>query len=184
MKKTILILMFVSITSITFAQVKWDVRFGGNLSGMSDGDMTMKFGVKTGLALEYAFSELFAIRPSIYYSMKGASDAKTPFDFSPKNTLKLNYLEIPVLASFRFKLAEKFVISLNAGPSLGYCVSKKPSTLEEMNRFDAGVNMGIDFVFNQRFVIGVESQYCFSKLVNDNTNLKNITYSLMFGYRF
>jgi len=183
MKKSVLVLISVLMVSVTFAQVSWDVRAGSNLSGLSEGDLTRKFGVKLGFGMEYAFSDLFAIRPALFYSVKGASDGDTPFDFSPKNTMKLNYIEVPVLASFRFKLAEKFGITLNAGPSLGYCVSKKPVSFTELNYFDLGANMGLDFVFNKKFVVGVESQYGISELAKNN-NMHNINYSLLFGYRF
>ena len=183
MKKTVLAMISVLMVSTTFAQVSWDVRIGSNLSGLSQGDLTSKFGVKSGFGVEYAFSELFAIRPALFYSVKGASDGNTPFDFSPKNTTKLNYIEVPVLASFRFQVAEKFGITLNVGPSLGYCVSEKPVTFTELNYFDFGANMGLDFVFNTKFVVGVESQYGISELAKDS-NMHNINYSLMFGYRF
>jgi hypothetical protein len=183
MKKSVVVFIALFVASASYAQVSFDARVGANLSGMSEGGLTMKFGVKAGLGIDYALSELIALKSGLFFSMKGASDADTPFDFSPKNTLKLNYLEIPVLASFRFMVAPKIGIALNAGPSVGYRVSKKPEGVAEMNSADVSANMGLDFVFNKKFVVGVESQYGLSELVKDSKQ-HNINYSLMFGYRF
>jgi hypothetical protein len=183
MKKSVIVFIALFMTSMSYAQVSFDSRVGVNLSGVSKSGLTMKFGVKAGLGIDYSISELFAIRSGLFFSMQGGSDARTPFDLSPKNTLKLNYLEVPVLASFRVQVTKNIGIALNAGPSLGYLISKKSSGFEEMNSSDVGAKMGLDFVFNKKFIIGIESQYGLSELVKDSQQ-HNINYSLMFGYRF
>ena len=184
MKKVILAMILTLMVSLTYSQVRFDARLGANLSGMSEGGMTMKFGLKAGFGVDYAFTELFAVRSGVFYSMKGVTDAKNPFDFYPNNSIKLNYVEIPVLVSFSFKIVEGFGIKLNAGPSIGYCISNKPSVYSQMYSYEIGANMGIDFVFNKKYIIGVESQYGLSKITDQNNSLHNINYSLIFGYSF
>ena len=95
----------------------------------------------------------------------------------------MNYLEIPVLASIRFQIVPKIGIALNGGPSIWYRVSKKPDGPAEMNSIDVGADMGLDFLINKNFVIGIESQYGLSE-INKDSGQHIINYSLMFGYRF
>lgn len=184
MKKVIFVVLIMLVVSVCYAQMSWEARIGANLSGVSKGDVSMKFGAKAGVGIEYAFTSLFAIRPALFFSMKGATDGKSPFDFSPDETLKLNYVEIPVLASFRFKVVENFSLALNAGPSFSCRLSKKPDLLTDLNAFDIGANMGLDFVLHKKFVIGVEGQYGLSKLTDKGDEPHNINYSLSFGYKF
>ena len=66
------------------------------------------------------------------------------------------------------KLLRGFGIKLNAGPSIGYCVSDKPSVYSQMYSYEIGANMGIDFVLNKKYIIGVESQYGLSKITDQN----------------
>jgi hypothetical protein len=183
MKKLAITFIVLFLASACYAQVSFDARVGANISGFSEGGLTMKFGVKAGLGIDYTLSELMGLKSGLFFSTKGASDADTPFDFSPENTLKLNYFEIPVLASFHFQVDKKIDIALNAGPSVGYRVSSKPEGMSEMNSVDVGANMGLDFVFNRKFVVGLESQYGLSELVKVSKK-HNIVYSLMVGYRF
>ncbi len=176
-------MLSVLIVSVSYAQISCDARLGANLSGMSKGELAMKFGIKAGVNANYALSKLFTLRSGLFFSMKGASDAESPFDYSPNNTFELNYFELPVIASFHIMVAEKFGLELNAGPSIGYLLSKKPSGWADVNTIDIGVNMGIDFVFNKKMIVGVESQYGISELAKDSKQ-HNINYSLMLGYRF
>ena len=183
MKKCKVVFIALLIASSSFAQVSIDARVGGNLSGISESGLTMKFGAKAGLGIDCSLSELFALKSGLYFSMKGASDAHTSFDFFPENTMNLNYLEVPILASFRFQVAPKFAIAINGGPSISFLMNKKQSGSAVMSSTDVGANMGLDFVFNNKYVIAVESQYGLSELTKDSKQ-HIINYSLMFGYKF
>lgn len=183
MKKCIEVLIVLLFASSSYAQVSFDARVGGNLSGIPEGDFTMKFGAKAGLGIDIALSEPVALKSGVFFSMKGVSNGKTPFDFFPENRKDLNYLEIPVLASFRFPISSKFSIALNAGPSICYLVSKKPEGMTEMSSTDVGANGGVDFEFNKKIIIGIESQIGLSEL-NKDSKQHIVNYSLMLGYKF
>lgn len=184
MKRVILVVcMFFSVATV-FGQVKWDVRVGANVSGFSKGNFDMKMGVRTGVGIEYAFGDLFAIRPGIYYSLKGAADAGHKFTMNHRYSYSLSYVELPVLAAFRFKVTDGFALSLNAGPYFAGRIGKKEILgLGEVRRFDAGVNSGLDFLLRS-FVVGVEAQYGLTKLAEESDAPHPINYSLMVGYRF
>ena len=79
-------------------------------------------GFNGGLFFMYQFNNLFAIQPEAYYTMKGATSDLMGVDL----TLKLDYVEIPVL----FKVvipAEGTSIkpSIFVGPSLGFNTGAK-----------------------------------------------------------
>jgi hypothetical protein len=183
MKAFLFAVLFVLIAVVAKSQTTVDARIGGNLSGLSEGDWTMKFGVKAGFGVDHAFTDLFALRSGLFFSMKGASDAETSFDYAPSTSIDLNYIEIPLLASFRFPIAGQFGVALNAGPSFGYRVSKDPAGLTEVNKTNIAFDAGLDLVFSARYEIGIEGQYGISELAKASKQ-HTITYSLLFGYRF
>lgn len=183
MKAFLFAVLFVSIAGVSEAQTTVDARVGGTLCGLSEGDWTMKFGLKAGLSVDHAFSDLFALRSGLFFSMKGASDAETSFDYAPSTSIDLNYIEIPLLASFRVPITGQFGIALNAGPSIGYRVSKDPAGWTEVNKTNVAFDAGIDLVFSSRYEISIEGQYGISELARDSRQ-HTITYSLLFGYRF
>lgn len=183
MKKIFLVLMITTVAAVANAQVKWDVRVGVNVSQFSEGDAGLKLGLKAGVNAEFEFSELFALRPGLYFSMKGSSeDTKFASDFPSK--ANLSYIELPVLASFRFPVKNNFSLALNAGPYFACRVNKEPDMLPGVNTFDMGVEAGLDFVFG-KFVFGPGVQYGLTEAAKyGTTKLHNINYSLTFGYKF
>ena len=183
MKTFLFAVFFVLTAMVTTAQTTVDARLGGTLSGLSEGDWTMKFGLKAGLGVDHAFTDLFALRSGLFFAMKGASDAETSFDYAPSTSMDLNYIEIPLLASFRFPITGQFGVALNAGPSFGYRVSKDPEGWTDVNSTNLAFDAGIDLVFSSRYEIGIEGQYGISELAKDSRQ-HTITYSLLFGYRF
>lgn len=185
MKKIILMASFVLSIVAVNAQLSWTVRAGANVSGIENSDSQMKIGWKIGAGMDYSFSKLFSLRPMLYYTTKGCTYGKSTMGFSPDQTLKLNYLEMPILGSFHFSLGQNTSLTANAGPYLGYRISRTPSHTElKYNNFDMGANAGLDFII-KKIVIGAEAQYGFVNLAKTNTrDLHNINYSLTLGYKF
>lgn len=182
MKKILLATALLLSAAAANAQVSWTVRAGANLSGIENNRSDMKFGWKAGAGMDYSFSKLFSLRPMLYYSTKGCSYGKA---FSPDATLRLGYLELPMMASFHFDLGKNTSLATNIGPYAAYRVAGKslPSDVK-FNKFDAGAGIGIDFI-NHGFVIGIEAQYGFTKLAATPAgNLHNVNYSLSVGYNF
>jgi hypothetical protein len=183
MKKLLFVAVFAMTVLVANAQVRWDVRVGANVSGIENSDAKMKLGLKAGVGVEFALSEAFSFRPMLFYSSKGVTEGKSNLGFFPDKTLALNYIELPVLVSYRFRITDGFSLAANAGPYVACLVGKKNTGDVKYNNFDTGVNAGLDFVFN-RFLVGVEAEYGFSSLASNVDKLHNINYSLMVGYKF
>lgn len=185
MKKVIFMAILFLSTITVSAQLSFMARAGVNVSGIENSDSQMKIGWKIGAGADYAFSKLFSVRPMLYYTAKGCSYGKNNLGFSPEEVFKLNYLELPVLASFHFGLGAHASLVASVGPYIGYRISKSPSLAAyDFKKFDAGAGAGLDFIY-RRYVIGVEAQYGTSTLAKTtNGNLHNINYSLVLGYNF
>lgn len=183
MKKTLVFTILLFTAFAANAQLSWDVRVGANVSQFSKGSAGLKLGIQAGVTAEYGFTPLFALRPGLRFSMKGSSDSWS-FASGFPSRYNLSYLELPVLASFRFRLSDKHVIAVNAGPYIGYRINKERKALPGSNAFEAGLEAGIDFIFG-RFVFGPSAQYGLTKVATTGEGaLHNLCYSLTFGYKF
>lgn len=181
MKKLIFaILATVAVTSAS-AQFAWDARIGANASQFSEGGNMMKLGLKVGAGVEYGISDLFALRSGLYFSMKGASKDKD-FAIGKEESINISYLDLPLMASFRFPVTSGFKLALNGGV-YGALRLNDPDLVADPATADFGVAAGLDFIFSQRFVMGAEVQYGLADVAK-NSSMKNINYSLVFGYRF
>lgn len=184
MKRVFLVVCILLISWNGFSQLKWDVRVGANVSDYSKGETDVRIGWKAGVGVEYAFSDLFALRPSLYYSLKGAAAEGHKFSMNRKFTQKLSYVELPVLAVFRFKVTQGFALAVNAGPYFAARVGKKVAVGgHDARAFDMGVDAGLDFLVHS-FVVGVGAQYGLTGLTGGGGEPHNVNYSLTFGYRF
>lgn len=191
MKKLIFVAVLALSAFAAHAQdkkISWNIRAGANVSGIENADSQMKLGWKIGAGFDYAFGERFSLRPMLYYSTKGCTYGENTMGFSPDETLRLNYLEIPVYASYHIGLGQEKSLVVNTGPYMAYLLSHTSSPAMEkldLKRVDMGIGAGLDFHV-RRMVVGVEAQYGISNLAKatDGAAMHNINYSLVLGYRF
>jgi hypothetical protein len=84
-------------------------------------DKKMKMGFTAGGFVTYSITEMFAVQPEVFYTMKGVKyegdDWTTTFTY--------NYLEIPVLAKFTIPTEGNISPNLFVGPALGINLSAK-----------------------------------------------------------
>jgi len=75
MKKSILTVLFALCCTIGFAQVSFQVKAGLNLSsyiGENSDHSKFKPGARIGVGMEYQFTDLISLQPSLFFSQKGA----------------------------------------------------------------------------------------------------------------
>lgn len=133
-------------------------------------------GVQAGASFQAGIAPGFSLVSELYFMRKGGNlKANNPLT-NNESTLRLNTLELPVLARFH---VGKFY--MNAGPSIAYNLSgnKKINDLstklpfenssEGFKRFDAGVQMGggFEFPFKQRRIaLDIRYNYGLTNLVH------------------
>ncbi len=98
-----------------------------NLNGSDAGSTSSRTGLVIGAYANIGVADIISIQPEVLYSMKGASQSLSVGGSTYTATVKLNYLDIPVLLKVNVPLSGGSSIrpSLFAGPSLGILLSSK-----------------------------------------------------------
>ncbi|MCB9070111.1 MAG: PorT family protein [Calditrichae bacterium] len=109
MKIRILAIMVVSacliLTTVSKAQPTFvkGVKAGLNIAtigGDDISDVDSRTGFAAGLFGEIGIDKMFAIQPEVYYSMQGAKSKEDINGTTVDVTMKLDYIQIPVLFKF------------------------------------------------------------------------------------
>ncbi len=133
--------------------VSTSINYGGSNSALADYKKPLN-GIHAGASFQAGITPAFSLVSELYFIRKGGKlKADNPLTTS-ESTLRLNTLELPVLA--RFHMGKFYV---NAGPSLAYHLSGSRkmddksvklsfnNSAEGFRRLDAGIQMGGGFEF-------------------------------------
>jgi hypothetical protein len=202
MKKQITIFFIVTLVlmllvpNLVYGQVGINkgIKVGLNLAtlGGDDADTYGSLSNRTGISaggfvvLNLA---VINIRPEILYTMKGVKAELNTVE----TTMKLDYLEIPVLLEYNLPLPGPVSPCIFAGPAFAFKLSAKAETGSQEVDMDslvkstdlglvigAGVTLNDMITFDVRYVLGLSS-------IDDSPaelDVKNQVISLMVGYMF
>lgn len=195
------------------------IRAGGNLSTFtgdhfSDVDLKSRFGFNVGVNLDYSIMESFGIQTGVYFTTKGAKyeTVKIHEVYEEVTTKTYNwnpmYIQIPVLASYRYHFNDNLRWELNAGPYFAFGVGGKykyertktslydgevlssKETEEDFfnddtNSFDMGIAFGTGLTY-KKFYFGVQYEIGMTNLVSDSEDysMKNSNFTFSVGYNF
>jgi len=155
--------------------VSTSINYGGQNSSLADYKKSAN-GIQAGASFQAGITPGFSLVSELYFMRIGGKlKANNPLS-TGESSLRLNTIELPVLARFHFG---KFY--MNAGPSIAYNLSGDnkindastklsfTNSTEGFKRFDAGVQMGggVEFPFKQKR-IALDIRY--------NYGLTNISY--------
>jgi hypothetical protein len=118
----ILILVMMLFAVSASAQSLKYIGFKGGLNifkpyGGDVGDAGYYYAYAVGGFYSHIFNEVFVLQPEIYYSVKGGKET----DEDGESTLKLGYIDIPVLLKVNFPMEGKsWAPNLYAGPYLAF----------------------------------------------------------------
>jgi hypothetical protein len=170
-----------------------------NIGGEDAGDFESRTGLSIGGFIAYPLANMFYIQPELLYSMKGAAQKQTFGGVSYTGTLKLDYIEIPVLGKLVIPLQKSNMKPMvYAGPSLAFKLSSKlhleggdlddTDDYEGIKSTDFGfvVGGGVGFPVGAN-TLAVEIRYDFGLSsiddTEDNSNIKNNVIMLMVSYQ-
>ena len=196
MKKSILTVLFALCSTIGFAQVSFQVKAGLNLSsyiGENSDHSKFKPGARIGVGMEYQFTDLISLQPSLFFSQKGAKYSSgyegTVVDADADVKINQLYLELPINVQFRFNLADNTNLVIETGPYLACGVGGKTKFDGgasiggiDYNRFDAGWNIGLGVEFG-KILVGLDTQLGFCKVMDGNAP-HNANIGITLGYKF
>lgn len=199
MKKLFLLFAIFALTSInqTFSQeVNFGAKAGVNFADITGEEVDSFDGLTSfhlGFVAEILFSDAFAVQPELLYSRQG-SDYKDSFEsFSYEGTVKVDYINIPVMA--KYFVTEGF--SIEAGPQIGFLMSAKDEYEDEeddikdyLKGTDFGVNFGLGYKlesglnFGARYNIGLSDNLDTDEFEADGAEYKNSVIQISVGYFF
>lgn len=185
--QTGLILSMIFLSATVFGQTKTyldlmvnvvstNLNYGGANRTVADYKKSAN-GIQAGASFQAGITPGFSLVSELYYMKKGGKlKAGNPLTTN-ESSLRLNTLELPVLA--RFHLGKFY---MNAGPSIAYNLSGKntmgdlstklcfKNSGEGFKRFDAGVQMGggVEFPFKQkRIALDIRYSYGLTDIAYD-----------------
>lgn len=221
-KRILMSLLFALVATSVFSQIAVGVKTGINWSNINTSatsggtipNVDFLASVNLGVFAEIGLSENFAIQPELVYTKKGFQ-IKEGFDFDlfklpvfagVKVQTKINYLEMPLLAKYKFGTGA-IKAYVTAGPTLGYALNGKLQTKanfiidiplsntnidmsnDNFNRFEVGatVGAGVDFPMGSGSFF-VDARYTHGLTKVDNISfaelaLKNKVFGLSVGYK-
>lgn len=195
MKKFLMTAVLGMFAVAVFSQVKWDAKFGMNFSNMTKFENTKALpGFQLGVGMDYGFSENWSLQSGLMISSKGYK-VKDEYKDRPI------YLDIPILAAYKFNISDNTKFVINAGPYLAFGLGGKCKFDEggdyklfkgedgadaEYSRFDLGLQYGIGLEISDHYLINLTGQNGFICPwdIDEGDKPKNMTFSIGVGYRF
>lgn len=160
-----------------------------------------RVGFAAGAEAEYQISDMFSVSAGLIYSQKGA---KVEYDALPlleqssmpllaaplhyEETLKCDYLDIPILANVY--VAKGLAVKLGLQPAFKLSGKAKMKVedlgedefdIEEMKGFELSIPVGISYEY-QSFVLDARYNWGLTK-VFDYDDFKNSVFQITLGYK-
>jgi hypothetical protein len=158
------------------------------VGGSDVSDVSNRTGLAAGLYATFHMHKGFGIEPEALFSMQGAK--------SGTQTVKLNYIQVPVLARYDFPSKSPAMPFLVAGPAFGFKAGCKVSDGSESascsdagmdtKSFDLGAAVGAGVGFRAgKNTVSVQARYThgFSDIV-DGASVKNRDIGILAGISF
>lgn len=195
MKKFLMTAVLGMFALAGFSQVKWDAKVGMNFSNMTKAEDTKALpGFNLGVGMDYGFSENWSLQSGLMISSKGYKIK----DYSKDRPI---YLDIPILAAYKFNISDNTKFVINAGPYLAFGLGGKCKFDEggdyklfkgedgadaEYSRFDLGLQYGIGLEIGEHYLVNLSGQNGFICPfdIEEGDKPKNMTFSIGVGYRF
>ncbi|TYP98830.1 outer membrane protein with beta-barrel domain [Tenacibaculum adriaticum] len=204
MKKLLLSIAMVAFGLTANAQeVKFGAKAGLNIANVSgdveNNDARTSFHV--GGVAEIKISDKFSLQPELVYSAQGlTSELEETFDdgtnvvtIKADGTLKLDYLNVPVIA--KYYVAEG--LSLEAGPQIGFLLSAKQKVefegesdeqdvKDNFSSIDFGLNFGAGYKLENGLNFGARYNLGLTNVLDTegDESVKNGVFQISVGYFF
>lgn len=168
-----------------------------NFSNMTkDSEAKALPGFHLGVGMDYGFSENWSLQSGLLISSKGYKYKEGEY----KETTRPIYLDIPILAAYKFNISDNTKFVINAGPYLAFGLggknkvdgideSEKVFGDDGWKRFDLGIQYGVGLEIGEHYLVNLTGQNGFISPYDfpdgyDGDKPKNMTFSIGVGYRF
>ena len=190
MKKLFLAVVAMMVSATTFAQnevgqLTIQPKVGVNIANITDADdADPRIGLAAGAEFEYGLTDNIGLSAGVLYSMQGAKATEDGADC----TLKLDYLNVPILANFY--VAKGFAVKLGVQP--GFKLSSKAKAkgsgasveldVDGIKSVDLSIPVGLSYQY-QNIVFDARYNWGVTKIVDD-VDSKHSVFQITVGYKF
>lgn len=190
MKKLFLAVVAMMVSAATFAQnevgqLTIQPKVGVNIANITDvNDADPRIGLAAGAEFEYGLTDNIGLSAGVLYSMQGVKTTIVDADC----TLKLDYLNVPILANFY--VAKGFAVKLGVQP--GFKLSSKAKFKESgaskevdvdgVKSVDLSIPVGLSYQY-QNIVFDARYNWGVTKIVDD-ADSKHSVFQITVGYKF
>lgn len=190
MKKLFLAVVAMMVSAATFAQneagqITIQPKVGVNIANITDADdADPRIGLAAGAEFEYGLTDNIGLSAGVLYSMQGAKTTEDGADC----TLKLDYLNVPILANFY--VAKGFAVKLGVQP--GFKLSSKAKAkgsgasveldVDGIKSVDLSIPVGVSYQY-QNIVFDARYNWGVTKIVEDSDS-KHSVFQITVGYKF
>mgnify|MGYP002625895421 CR=1 FL=1 len=192
--------------------VTFSIRGGVNFSNLSvEGEgLDSRTGFHGGVNVDIPLLQSLYLSTGLYYTTKGYGKVHEEGEYMVENKVEhkasANYLEIPVLASYRYDFSDNAQLQVNVGPYFAYGIGGKIKYTEneyyrslgswaineeresdyfddDTNKFDVGLQIGAGMTFAKHIYLGVAYEFGFVNVIDD-VKSKNSNFMVSLGYQF
>ena len=177
------------VEGITGTEFYFGPKFGFNVAGISDGLNKSKLSFLMGAFAEIKFNDLFGLQTELIYSRQGDKGKY----HGEKYWMRVNYLNIPVLAKFYVWEG----LSVDLGPQLGFALNGKhkvksggtetKSDMKHLNTVDLSFGMGLSYDLPMGLVVSARYNLGLTNVIEKDHfggNNQNRVFQLSAGWKF
>ena len=167
MKTNIFSLIFLGLSTLSFAQLEFGVKAGGGISNTTivHGISKERIGFLAGAVAKYPLTtknENHYIQAEVLYTNQGEFGVQKGGE---KYKAFVNYISVPIMYKYYFDDQGKDFF-LEAGPQFGFKVSDNMEQVDENlgrqlkpKSFDFALNIGGGYSLNRQYEINIRYQY-------------------------
>ncbi len=193
--------LFTTTDLVAQNRVRAGLKGGLNASSLfydSQGVSNKKerIGFHGGVYAQVPAGNFFAVQPELLYTTKGSSAEYNVLGINGRGTFRLNYVELPVLATFKLGQA----VELQAGPYVSYLLQSDLNSNGDLtgttnfnranfNKVDYGVAGGLNLFFGKA-LIGARYEQGLQRIANSGAartllgNARNGVGMISVGFSF
>ena len=197
-KVVILVALLVAFASPAAAQgALFGAKVGVNFASLSfdpedeEVETSMRTGFTAGVLLVVPANARIAFQPEVLFSQQG-SKVEDPENAANEGSIKLNYVNVPLLANIRLGGGDN-PVSLLVGPQIGFRTSAKAEANgeeEDLKEFTEGTDFGLvtglsamfrNVVVDARYIWGLSN---INADETDDQKVKNRVFTISVGVVF
>ena len=196
--KKILVVAALMLSSVsTFAQhavgsFNLQPKVGVNIANLTEvKDSDPRIGLAAGVEGEYQASDIFSVSAGVLYSMQGAKQEYSVLKQTFKNTYKLDYINVPIMANVyvtkglavKLGVQPGFMVSGSENSKLNIPVASIGGTHDvKAKSVDFSIPVGLSYEYNN-FQLDARYNWGLTKAF-ENGKAKNSVFQITLGYKF